>query len=90
MRFHCWSQIFLFVLCSLFQYLTVFQFFYNFQMTFFWLVWTISSNRKGQMIRYGTFFKAHILGHMSCPLAGLLVPFRVIWGVSKWPKNSQK
>jgi hypothetical protein len=42
------------------------------------------------MIQYGAFFKAYMLGRMSCPLAGLLSPFWVILGVPKWPKNSPK
>ena len=56
----------------------------------FLLFWTISPTRIGLLIWLGAYFKAETLGHTSCPLAGLCVPFWVHLGVPKCPKKHRK
>jgi hypothetical protein len=58
--------------------------------TIFWLFQTISPTRMGQLIWLGAHFHAETLGHTSCPLAGLCVPFWSIWGCPNAPKQQEK
>jgi hypothetical protein len=53
-----------------------------------WLFWTISHTRMGQMIWLGPYFQAKTLGHTSSQLADFCLPFRVHWGVPKYPKTA--
>jgi hypothetical protein len=58
--------------------------------TIFWSFLTISPKKMGLMIWLGAFFQVLTLGHTSCPLAGLRVPFWILLGVPKWPKTAKK
>jgi hypothetical protein len=57
--------------------------------TIFSLLRTISPKRKGLMIWLGAYFQALTLGHISCPLADICIPFWVHSGVPRWPPNGK-